>query len=1128
MAKAFTHAKFEAATKRAKIDVLAFHKDLFCPESPILMPARHAGEDGSVDVGGVKWYYLRLMEGILTLAAAFKQYEFDDRKRMILVGRASSGGDAGKKTKLSEERAKSVLYLLISGKRKEWAKISEKHQKIREIKRLLKYYHITRGWDCNPGDNIDDNWNDNTYAVSEKFFKKYNEKHVPHISNDDFNKTKRQKKWPRKVWEAVYNLYIEDLRKTLKLKPAVNLDLYRMNRLQFINDKKKYVACGGSFPLSDDEKNKSKYNLKDERRVEILFFYKNDLRYRKRRGKSPLPPKITCPAGNKFHTENECPIWHKNHFIATLLNPGEECQTVAYHLVFAYRDRVRTGDGYQKRLPEGLIIKAYQYDDPGHVRKEIVTRMQYHDGVYTIKVKDDTTRKNIYFEFEAKDPADATKRLWIYTKDKRSQPKMVKKTDAEVAAETLTEQLKYYDLPLKWSSQNYWTRYKNNAGRWKGDRFQVVLKDKKKLKPWGDKLSKVNKYLLFSLDDIVLVDSNMIQNINNAAGNKPQDLDDSDNKVDLNASSRLTLFYLDRTKKYQLKIYKPRTAHNPYFSKINFTQNKNLIIDTYRDERLIVFCNGFYNITNKRTVNTPASRFKFSQDHILGARAAVLDDADVYKSKDIHVTLGTGAVPAAMSGYVHQNCGNYELHYLHKCGQHGGKPISYLIVYWNCRFKKHATITNPQFTAARAQWEKVGMTNSMTRTNRPYELEMKSGPEDIVIRLYHFYEAKLDGFGGKEKCKVNLWSSDADQMGPTSAEFYHILSHSNRGGYYGSDAYKDVDGKTYKPLMSHHEMGHATGLFDDYMYSLTHGGYTYSVPAFSNPYTAPGGPYSIDWIACMYNCRVPRMRDHWHFVKWLNDESNSLLQPFLRNSKYKMVYRYKRAGANKKVELDLYDKAGYRDTCVAYKHEDNFNIGGGTGKSDVYLYQLGGGETSITLDPFPNPNHVLNPRLVFNGILAVRTKVAIKFTPTAGHAWDDTRRNSWMQNNIETPIKNFRFYLNGPAGNDFRRTIIVFVPHFEIYTGAHGPADSHFDIEVTRKWKPADGAGAHGRRFHKTAPASKKLEVDNDVDNTKIIRYMFGKTAATAMVAADFNTLARWIEGKLAAAANSFSVRTLT
>jgi len=101
MAKAFTHAKFEAATKRAKIDVLAFHKDLFCPESPILMPARHAGEDGSVDVGGVKWYYLRLMEGILTLAAAFKQYEFDDRKRMILVGRASSGGDAGKKTKLS-------------------------------------------------------------------------------------------------------------------------------------------------------------------------------------------------------------------------------------------------------------------------------------------------------------------------------------------------------------------------------------------------------------------------------------------------------------------------------------------------------------------------------------------------------------------------------------------------------------------------------------------------------------------------------------------------------------------------------------------------------------------------------------------------------------------------------------------------------------------------------------------------------------------------------------------------------------------------------------------------------------------------------------------------------------------
>ncbi|NNK02636.1 MAG: peptidoglycan-binding protein, partial [Desulfatitalea sp.] len=84
--------------------------------------------------------------------------------------------------------------------------------------------------------------------------------------------------------------------------------------------------------------------------------------------------------------------------------------------------------------------------------------------------------------------------LFVHTKDKSSTPRLIhRETIAEdnkgkdnkpVPYEALEfpKQRNYYDLPVEWSSRNYWTRYGNRMD--KGDRYQKVMKDRVKLFPY--------------------------------------------------------------------------------------------------------------------------------------------------------------------------------------------------------------------------------------------------------------------------------------------------------------------------------------------------------------------------------------------------------------------------------------------------------------------------------------------------------------------------------------------------------------------------------------------------------------------------------------------------------------------
>lgn len=1121
---AYSHSLASFQAQRAKVEILEMEDVLYHLNSAVMLPSAPAGKSSSQGASDEQLKAKQeKLSGIRALAVVFRQYEFDPRKKILIAAHTDTSGDVEPNFKLSDKRAKSVLYLL-NGDRDNWAKNCYGQHKVEDYQQIMKFFALRPGWDCDPG-SIDNKFGKKTNAADEKFFEAYRKLHDDPKTTDAFTENlpldlarkinaDSTHKWPETAWKAVYDLYIDEMCKVLEI-DYKRLDLMRPKRIRerFVDKNKPYVACGESFPLQKPDK--SNYKSQRNRRVEILFFNEKE-----------TPDKIDCPPHiNKKHTAAECPLWYDKHMDVKYVDP-DYLTADAFHLKFSYYDRVIKD---YKGVPEGLKIQAFKRGDP----KPLETGHDYSDGIHTVRILNLKKADKIYFTFSAKVTPDGKTRQWVYTKTKDDQPEIVEKKDEDIAKLPYKERMQYYDLPLEWSSRNYFTRHEGKENT--GNKFETIIAD---YKPFGGKTTSTDKPLVFSLDDIILVDDKGSQNINNDAANKPQDLDKDGNKIDLSDKSRLTLFYIDEADDYNIKIYKGISTH-PYFSDIEFKQNliskKIAEKDKPNLPRLVIFCSGFYDISDKRTVNN--AKFKYEQGHILGARAAILNDSTVHRNAPIHVTLADGNVPAAMKDYVQYKCGNYELHYLHNCGFTKGflekdkeKPLSYLIVYWNCRLEAHSDPAEaPTDANWRSKWEKDGMINSMSRTNRPYLLEKKSGTDDILIRLYHFYEAKIDDAGGKHKCIVRMCVTDEDWMAPTEAKFCQA-SYQGQTDYYGgagTDAKtKDLDGSTYAPLMHHHEMGHATGLRDDYMYNefvrkqsnpWTTRHTFFGLPGFEHPFTAPGGPYSIDYISTMSECRNPRMRDFWHFVNWINDEAsdatNKKLQPLVTKSAFKMTYKYQKDAKENVIELDLWD-AKYRDPNKAAHEKIDFVFKtGANGKSDLMLYRLGGGETASMIDPkhSSNRNHVMNPRIVFDGILVVRTKIAMKFVDDTNN-WNVNSMENWIKRWVQKPLTDLnKYYFLCSRDHVFKNVLMIFIPHFRVYeapqptpTDWHTalPGDSHFNITVKENG---------GNSF---ATAGKTINVDDAVDKNKILKYILGKTTAGGVGRADFNSVALWLKNE--------------
>lgn len=1093
-----SNRKTKFSFKRAAVDVIHLNRDYFLPNGALPLPAAKLadGNDDERRVAAVE------ILGIRSLAAVFHFLELDNRKRIVLAGHADAADDSGgipERYALSETRARSVQYLL-AGFRKSWAELSFRNQSVRECQVLLKTLSLNPGpffgpnveafEDCNPGA-LGGEWNDATERATRFFIADYNafqkrRKAQPLISVStvmNIIKGDNAKRWPLEMWEAVYEIY-QNAMATLLRVSAEGLNGKRKDFLRYVSTANKFVACGESVPLKDlNDEEKSGYEPEPGGGVEILMFNRGQRPGKWSHGRNLLK----CPkAVDKAHVSKECPIFYKYHMKTTYL----DCRTLEvskFYLKFLYHDVVKK---QLLAVPDGLAIKVF-YKPTANEKKPLIAAVSFADGVYTVSVEDKPGVDNIYFEFSTAVENNAKARRWVLSGDT---PRLVTKTTDEIAALTASERRTYYDLPLAWSSENYWTLH---GGYQSGGKRYAALMADKGLKPFGGNAMKADSPLIFSLDDIVLV--------NNAGVQTVSDKDDTGALQPLSEHSRVTLLYMDEDDKYKVKIHQPLDKE-PFFSKIEGGFPINLIHGHWFNQlnklhspvRAVVFCSDFYHVYDKRT--TAVNGFDYTKGHVLGARAAMIDDPACSSKKKCS---GWNADDVT-AGYVTDGAGNYELQYLHNCASSNGTLYSALVIYWSCR----VSITDGAVAADQTNLIEKGMQNAMVRYGtKDYQFEKTGDGEDVIIKTLVLYEAKqqykVGGTdikrGGAHKCMVTLRDdTGSSSMGNATANFrrscYDVENRFTQG------VFDDYGGGRPGALTVAHEIAHACGLDDEYVYDDDD---VYLV-RYSPPQYYPGMPYAMDKMSLMLENKAVRVRHYSLYVNWINDASlgasgpraKGALNDFLKGTKFKIVRKVSKPGTAD-LNFDLTGKDNYKKIYKPAYEATPYDLGN-HGATDLLLYKLGDDEYA----------HLLKSGQKFDGILVVRTCLFVRFLDSGvedDEMWEDEDEYGQWIRAFDQDLRNMldaKYRLQcDDANNDFARVYLRVFPHYKVQEGGGGaaPAGTHFTLDVTK-----DGSDDFTTN-------NATIEVGDAVNNNKIMQYIFGKGSGTAaLAAADLSKLSTW------------------
>lgn len=1130
----FTNHPAELILRRINVHILEMEDVLFHHDSAVMMPKAPAGEssqngteDDATDsspFAGVDDTIRAGQESVTGLQAlylVFTQLEFAPTNKIIVVGHTDTSGQAGYNFTLSDLRAQNVLFLL-TGQREDWADICYEKHKVEDYQQILKHMFTSpnRQWPCDPGD-LDNTWGGNTRTATERFIEHYNREYAdaqtppaPHLDPALVSGIERDRyRWPREMWIAVYNLYSEDLGANFDGGVA-DLDMRRQqlheNEDRWVDPENRFLGCGESFPIDDAEK--PNYRSQSNRRVVILFFDPEEV------------PEITCPADRtRVHEEEDCPLWHGWHFMPLYIDP-RDLNSVVYHLQFKFFSRIKND---WENVPAGIRIQAVENGDQ---RLPTVSRVQ--DGVYYVKVQfrtplDDGSHTSLHFEFQTTDQ-------WVFVENADSDPELRTRTRADINALPWNERQQYYDLPTEWSSRNYWTRHGGDFTD--GDRFERVFNEILELKPVGEDETDPEEPMVFSLDDIVLVNQTRRQEV------QDKDRNDADITGRLNDDSRYALFYIDYTTEETLpdgstKNFRRLEIHNPdeqypFYTEGPFTTN--LITDVPGNTRIVYFCNTFHDVYDKRSV-TADGGCDLDANQVLGARIAVPNDSELQASEAISARDANHRARGYSFTDDNQQVGNYRIHYFHHCGDLDEKPLSCLLLHWSCRlYREPHEIGSPGEAVPQARpidvenHRRFGMTNAMDRLNRDYVVVPKTDNEELYIRGFHYMEAKPPNNNGPQMNRCNIvgdTKADGSSMGAwmmfLTSQLRQRDAHPDPNYFAGGpksippplpppppppattpdpdNNKQDVDGRTYAVLTNHHEFGHATGSLDDYRYNMQAGGESYSgVPSFDQPYTAPGAPYSTDVLARMNENRSPRMRNFWKYVHWVNGKSSNLLRPWLSGREHQLKWEFTKAdGSTETLYLDL-TNARYCDTSKPAYERLNFR-NGASGRMDLLLYKTGG-ETA----------HTLHTGRVWDGILAVRLLFLVSFS---GSGWTRDTRRSWLIRKIIRVLERHnRFYLDGPNNHDFENTLLLFRPFF--WMGGSAPLTSHFEVEIDASGSDMD-------------TDDEEIEVGSLTNGFRIARYYLGKSGSTAFEASDYDDIARWMESLWSLPRNSFSVRDI-
>ena len=562
--------------------------------------------------------------------------------------------------------------------------------------------------------------------------------------------------------------------------------------------------------------------------------------------------------------------------------------------------------------------------------------------------------------------------------DKAADRKIVVLADTDAKRKPTRDRNQYYDLPKVWKSACYFTRFSDPAKNKFFD--ELAATDDPDLEASYVKATK----LAFSLDDIVLL---------SGASQDVKDKDETDTDQALSEHSRFTMLFLDPADKFKIKVHKPR-ATAAYWTDLGFqkeaatTTRRNAILEYPISPRAIVFCNGVYDIHDKRTAAAD-----FTKKEILGARAAKLEDTTISGRRtvfdqDADVT----------SNYVHLKR-RFALHYLHYGATDGTTVYGALLTIWTARFLPDAGKGGTD--AMVKTYREEGMERAMKRWNeKDYTFEEDDDKKEVVVKHFCLFEAKdaacppavVTKRGGAHTCLVSV----RDDSGGSSAAVDGLTMLMRKSGAldegenWGSlpatlDTVAEYEGPNAKPKSAFaHELGHASiGLWDDYVTGKVDLNNTESslwkytnnnVPLDQDGQRYYGMPFEVDGAPIMKDNRSVRVRCYWGRAKWLNDMAPGTLVGLLSSKRFRIGYE---PAGKAKLKFSKPVGAGYTSIYKPTVSARPYNLPN-QGRCDLHLYHLGQDEFAQFMNGGP-----------YNGVLVICLKISACFRIPAFHGNTD-------------------------------------------------------------------------------------------------------------------------------------------
>jgi hypothetical protein len=1168
--KVSTSKKSSFAIKPINVKMLELDDVLYHTNSAVLMPEIPQKDPSAAS---------KQVTGLRAIAMAFKQLEFDPRMSMLIAAHTDTEGAAASNFELSRKRGQSIYNLMSAGKREDWALVSEQQHVVEDYQQILIYLKNKRGWiSCDPGP-INNTWNAKTKEATKAFIDKYNSDIVNGGNSPPGASALDQKKavyfidndakhhWPRELWRAVYDLYVADIASELRV-DRQQLDI-RRSAAKFLKNAldEHYIACGESHPI--DAENKDNYRSQKNRRVEIYFFQEKDV--------TDTWPSLwkywfmhPCPGyGKTIHGPDICPLWH-NLLLKKMPVEDEDLACIGYHLRFSFWDR-KTGT--MCNMPDGIQMRAFsEVNETAATELKVRPTYMVDDGIYLVKVPDDSNRKHIHFSFNsiptgAPDTTPRWVRVTIDATAKKATGKLT--TEQEIQTQNantplsglpIDKQFEYYDVPARWSSINYFTRYDNDFD--KGHPFETVLNNDKHYKPYGQNITSPAEALAFSLDDLVLLDTaggtQTLRDADHYAPNldqvpaDPNPTTPAAHYLSLNKDSRIKILLVNTTSG-RLELYKRGTTEAT--SRIPFPQN--LIIEkngAIKNARIVHFRDGFYTIGSRRT---GVENNWEQQGFVVGARAAVRNDP-LY-----HVRH-----PMFYNNDEFGTTGDFDLHYFHNLFFDDSRPISFLVYYvsisfigdtrdWTVapphppqNFKLHTPIPSGSDVQ---NFVDDRIYNAMEHWNRKWYFfeETVPGPATTVIRPYYFFDeretfkvtppaagfhidfdlrpnhtalfahaaiqtARQNGRGGRSKYMAFVCQDENGHWGPAyqwsirneGPQHYSIIKINLSGGQSWNDVFNPPvpvteHGESYGAHTFAHELGHATGNPDEYINTSyqPHASCPLSFPGFAQYYV----PYSMDTngTSMMHSNGAPRAHHSWYGLHRINESCATNHHPLQKMLNGKVFNARLDRGGDWIYTFNRHLVATTatvfqkpRRLTDSMKHDGKRPLSA-TPLKTINLALFDTGRDEASTKYF----HDNQTAIEYQAVLVIRLLFIVQFT---GAGWTDVdRRNKIDGINFEMNQWRKHYRLIGGT-RDLKNIYLHFLAGF---SSDVTDADRNYILQLDHHNHP----GGSTTRFPNN---NGSVTLYNDIPNDEFIRYALNMSQLLGSAQA-VDGLRDWVNGQL-------------